>query len=539
MKYNKLLFGYIICITLALTSCNNLNPIEPETTETIHVTEINIEEVIKTPVSGGTLNIGIRNPTTLNPLLNEDKSIDEVLKLIYDELITLDKNLKPTSNIASSWEFSSDGMTLTIKLRNDIYWHNANHLTARDIIFSLDTIKKAPKTSAYKACINNISSYKYIDDYTISIGYNQPFSGALYALNFPIISSEYYGSEDILTSNKNMSPIGTGAYEFDGFTVMKELNLKKNPKWFKGVPYIDNIKAIVIPKKEAELYAFDQNQIDILNTDVADWEKYNNTRIYEYPTNYYDFVGVNFKNPILSDKLIRQALAYCVPKDKIITEIYLTHALPTDVPINPNSWLNNNTELVYNYNIIKAKELLKQAGWEDLDNNGIVEKDGVELIFSLLVNEENQERLEVANILKECFKEVGIEVSIDVQTYDVYVEKLQQKDFDSFLGGWKLSTIPDFTFAFHSSQIKDGTNYISYSNPTMDNLLQQAFIATNDTTMKEAYKHISDFITDELPYISLYFRNSAILINDKIKGDINSDMSNIYLGIENCYINEE
>lgn len=537
MKYNKWITACIVCLSFALTSCTNT--VDDNNTEDLTQTTQESTEEIITPVSGGTLSVAIRNPSTLNPLLNEDESIDEILKLVYDDLIILDEQQKPASNIVSSWELSQDGTTLTLKIRNDITWHNANQLTSKDIIFSMETIKKSQPTSAYKACINNILSFSAPDDYTVKIIYNQPFSGAVYALNFPIISSEYYKGENVLTSNRNMAPIGTGAYEFNGFTTMKELNLKKNSRWFKGVPYIDNIKAVVIPQKDAELYAFEQGQIDLLSTDVVDWKKYSGTKetkIHEYITNYYDFIGINFNNSFLNDKLVRQALAYAVPKDKIVEEIYLKHAVQTDTPINPYSWLNDSKELIYKYNANKSKELLKQAGWEDLDQNGILEKAGAEFKISLLVNEENTQRVQTASIIQTALKEIGIDLAIDVQKYDIYTQRLTQKSFDTFLGGWQLSTIPEFTFAFHSLQ---ATNFISYNNPNMDTLLQQAFSAVGDTAMKESYKNIANHIIDELPYISLYFRNAAVLTNGRIKGDMLSDMNNVYLGLENCFIYEK
>lgn len=533
MYYNKLI---IICImSLILTACSsNINAqTDIATTEVATKTS---ETITITPTSGGTLDVAIRNPKTLNPLLNEDASIDEILKLVYDDLIILDENQKPAPSIASSWDISPDGKSITLKLRNDVFWHNGNNLTTNDVRFSIDTIRNSQETSAYKSCVSNIVSSSIIDDFTMVINYKQPFSAEVYNLNFPIISYDYYLGENILTSNKNMMPMGTGAYEFENLDEMKSLNLKRNPRWFKGsqsnitvlkddtkdydFKYIDNIKAIIVPKKEAELYMFDQRQIDFLSTDVVDWEKYSGTKettINEYVTNYYDFLGVNFNSSIFNDKLVRQALAYAIPKEKIAKDIYLEHVTLTDTPINPKSWLKPSNELVYRYNINKSKELLEQAGWTDTDSNGVLDKNGMEFNFSLLVNRENPQRLEVANTIKETFKQIGIEVSVDIQDYQIYSENLKNKNFDTFLGGWKLSTVPDLNFAFHSSQIADGNNFISFNNIDMNSLLSQTYNAIGDNAMLESYKNLENYMLEELPYISLYFRNAAILMNESLK----------------------
>lgn len=537
MKYNKFIMLLCVCLTFSVTGCTSIAKSEYE--ETLQSINTEKKEIDIKPTSGGTLNIAIRNPKTLNPLINEDESIDQVLKLIYDDLIILDENQKPTPNIASTWQLAQDGISLTLSLRNDITWHNGTSLTAKDVIFSLDTIAKSQETSAYKACINNISSYSKIDDYTVLIIYKQPFLGSVYSLNFPIISQDYYKNENILLSDKNMIPMGTSAYEFYSFDTMKQLNLKKNSNWFKGSPYIDNIRAEIIPKKDAELYSFAQKQIDVLNTDVVDWEKYNGDKEAEYVTNSYNFIGINFNNSILNDKTLRQALAYAIPKEKIIEEIYLGHAISTDTPINPKSWLSFNKDLKYTYNINTSKELLKQSGWEDLDQNGILEKDGKELTFSLLVNEENVQRTETAKIIQDTLKQIGIEVTIVIQNYENYTNKLKTKDFETFLGEWKLSIIPDFSFAFHSSQIAAGNNFISYSNSDMDNLLHQAFVATTEASMIESYKNLENHIIEELPYISLYFRNASVLTSSRVKGELTSNMNNVFLGIENWFIYDD
>lgn len=558
MYCKKLIIIFIIA--LIFSSCSNIS--EQNTTTQTEITTKSVERVTITPEAGGTLNVAIRNPKTLNPLLNEDASIDEILKLIYDDLIVLDENQKPFPNIASSWDISPDGTSLTIKIRDNIYWHDGNSVNAYDVNFSINTIKSAPDTSVYKSCVNNIASTFVIDNYTIQINCKQPSSLEIYNFNFPIISYNYYLGENVLTSDKNMIPMGSSAYEFESLDEMKSLNLKRNPRWFKNsqstitvseedikiydFKYIDNIKANIVPKKDAELYMFDQKQIDFLSTDVVDWEKYSGTKettIDEYVTNDYDFLGINFNNSILNDVLVRQALSYAIPKEKIAKDIYLEHVTLTDTPINPKSWLKSSNEIVYNYDLVKSKELLTQAGWIDSDGNNILDKDGRELQFYLMVNSENPQRLEVADLIKETFSQIGIVVEIDIQDYETYVQNLQSKKFDAFLGGWKLSIVPDLSFAFHSSQIAGGNNFISYNNADMDSLLQQAKSAIGDEAMIEAYKNLENHMIAQLPYISLYFRNAAVLMNEGLKTSDNYKVyeslpfkNNVYSEIGNYII---
>lgn len=537
MKYKKVITCLCICIVFSMTACNNQNAVE-NTETTIETTPVETRPQVIEPQSGGTLRISIRNPKTLNPLLNEDESIDQFLNLIYDKLIELDEHQRPQANIATSWALSADGKILTLKIRNDIKWHDGSSLTADDIIFSLDTIKSSAETSAYKACIKNIESYESSDHSTVIIHYNKPFSGYLYALSFPIISQKYYAGEEVLTSSRNMSPVGTGAYTFDSMTTMKEIKLNKNNSWFKGLPYIDSINAVIIPKEDAQLYAFEQRQIDLITTDVVDWEKYGvtkETNMDEYTTNYYEFIGLNFNKALYNDKLVRQALAYAMPREAILSTIYLDHAVLTDTPINPISWLNS-TQIKYSLDTTKSKNLLKQAGWADSNSNGILDKNGEEFKMTLLVDNENAQRVEAASVIKEALKPLGIDVSIDSQSFINYQQRLYAKDFDAFLGGWKLSTIPDLSFAFHSSNIETGLNFISYNNETINVLLDTASNAINEAAMQQAYKNLENYIVEEVPYVSLYFRNAAVLANGRVKGELRSNVDNIYVAIKDWFI---
>jgi len=539
-KRLKLTLIFISLIVL-ITGCakDGIKDTQPPKTED----EVQ-EEIPKEPSKGGEMVLAIRTPKTLNPLLNEEYTVDQALKLIFDSLIDFDDTQKPIPNLASNWKFSNDGVTVTIKLREDVKWHDGTRFTAEDVIFSLDTIKNSLDTSPYKRCMQNVISYKPIDEYSIKINYNQPFSGAIYALYFPIIPAHVYGEQNVDTMNQ-VNPVGTGAYQMDGYSLTKELNLRANSDWFKGEPYIEKIKVVVTPDEETDLYSFDQGQLDLIGTDIVDWEKYaqkDNTQIHEYTTSHYDFIGFNFNKPLFQDKKLRKAIAYAIDRKRLLENYYLNHGIITEVPINPKSWLYTEETERYDFNIEKSKGLLAESGWKDLDQDGILDKEvnGIKtsISFNLLVASENPERKEVAYEIQNMLEEVGIKIQVEEINQEELLNRLNSKNFDVFLGGWKLSPIPNYSFAFHSSEIENGTNYISYKSAVMDNLLAQTFNAIGEEKMKEEYDKLQKFIADELPYISLYFRNAALITNERIQGKINPQKE-FYIGnIKDWFIYE-
>jgi peptide/nickel transport system substrate-binding protein len=506
-----------------------------------------VKDPVKEPVKpvasfGGELKILMRNPNTLNPLLNNDRTVDQVLKLVFDSLFLLDEQEKPMPNLVESYELSSSATTITINLKKNILFHDGEELHSDDVIYSINTIKNASEDSIYKVCVENYKRVSAVDEYTFKIYFDQPFAFSLYTLNFPIIPKHHYDSNE----NSTLNPIGTGAYSFVNFATMKELNLKANQKWFKGNLYVEKIKGVITRDKNSDSDAFNQKVVDLINPTKFDWQHYAETKgvsLTEYDTYYYTFLGFNFNNNILSDKNIRKAIAYAIDRESIIKNEFLNHAHITDYPIHPISWLNKEDALMYNKNIEKSKELITTAGYSDSDGDELLDKNinsvKQNLSLRLLVNNENPLRLNIANKIKEYLEEVGFIINIDSVDNITYSQKIMNKDFDILLSEWKLSPIPDFTFAFHSSQIEEGNNFINYSNVDMDRILETIFRSTNEKELLTAIGEFKNIIAEELPYYSLFFRTSAIISNQKVYGQLNPSIYNNYRGIENLFIFEQ
>ncbi|GKX30013.1 peptide-binding protein [Vallitalea longa] len=503
----------------------------------------NSEEKSVEPVAsfGGELKLLIRNPATLNPLLNTDRTIDQMLKLVFDPLFVLDDNEKPVPNLVDSYTLSEAGTSITITLKKNIMFHNGTELHSQDVVYTINTLKAAPEDSIYKVNVKNYKRVSAIDNYTFKIYFDQPFAFSLYTMNFPIIPRQYYKSSE----DNSMKPVGTGPYSFSSFTTMRELKLVANENWFEGDVYVTNIKGIITKDEENDLNAFEQNIVDMINPKKFDWQEYAETKgvaLTEYPTYYYTFLGYNFNNRVLNDKNIRQSIAYAINREDIIKNEFLNHAYITEYPIHPKSWLNENAETKYNYDNKKAKDLISAADFLDTDEDKILDRnvDGTKenLSLRILVNNDNPIRLKIANNIKESLEKAGFVITLDSVDRITYNQKITDKDFDLLLGEWKLSTIPDFTFAFHSTQINNGNNFISYNNPEMDRILQNVFSSVTDNDLLNSINEFKNLFSEELPYFSLFFRTSAMITKERVQGKLDPSIYNNYNGIENLYIVE-
>ncbi|WP_113675000.1 peptide ABC transporter substrate-binding protein [Vallitalea guaymasensis] len=530
MKKLSLIMLLILCFSL-LSGCTKTT--DKDAIENTQVNQQDEKEKVveATPEFGGELKLLMRDPSTLNPLLNTDRTVDQVLKLVFDSLFELDDKEKPVPNLVDSYQLSDSGTTITITLKKNVLFHDGEELHSDDVIYTIETLKAAPEDSIYK---NNVKNYKRasaVDQYTFKIYFDQPFAFSLYTMNFPIIPKHHYKSNE----DNSMRPIGTGAYAFADFTTMKELNLTANENWYNGEVYVEKIKGIITRDKNNDSDAFNQSIVDIINPTKFDWQDYAETEgvsLTEYPTYYYTFLGFNFNNTLLNDKNIRKSIAYAIDRKDIIKNEFLDHAYITEYPIHPKSWLNESESITYEKDTDKSKELIAAAGYADA--NGEEQKPSLRL----LVNSENPLRLRIANKIKESLENVGFIINIDLVDNVTYNQKIVNKDFDLLLGEWKLSVVPDFTFAFHSSQIENGSNFISYNNPDMDRVLETIFGSINDTDILSSTNEFKNLFADELPYFSLFFRTSAIISKDRVKGSLNPSIYNNYKGIKDLYISK-
>mgnify|MGYP000935961192 CR=1 FL=1 len=564
----------IITILFTLTGCdkdeaNNIS-------ETFETNTTSVKEY--EPEYGGQLVLPLTVLKTLNPLISENLSYYYFSKLIFEGLFELDQNFDIKNQLAEDYIIRDDG-TISIKLKENVLWHDGEKLTAEDVAFTINTIKYANNDSTYKKMwdaamgnyyssnINRIIDVYVIDDYNLDIKFDINFSNSLETLIFPIIPKHRFvvDREDKNSYIKALmeddyTPIGTGPYRFSNYDKYKSVQLEYFQDYREGRPYIDKIIGKILEDDELALTAFEAGQIDLTIALGVDWEKFdqnNRVRILEFVSQNYDFLGFNFSKSIFNNEQghkLRKAMAYGIDRQAIIQKVFLGHATQTDLPIHPNSWLISDEANAYGYNLSKAREEINELGWKDINGDGFYEdENGKEITLRLITNSYNPLRLKTADMIVEDLNKMGIRVIKDYpenipdnlteEMVDNQWEQLNNRiirgDYDIVLLGWSISPTPELSFAFHSSQIKSGTNIIRYNNQAMDEALLEAFGAVNKDRKLKAYEKLQSVITEELPYVSLFFKNKALLIDKKIMGDVDPTFHNIYRNIEKWYIPKE
>lgn len=567
----KIVYFLVLALLLGTMSGCGLDKNKVDNDEN---TEDVVDEIDYTPEIGGEITLPLTTFNTLNPLMTENSSYYYFSKLIFEGLFEFDENLNTSNQLAEKYEIKDSGRTIDIKLKDDIYWHDGEKLTSQDVAFTVNTIKYANANNVYKEMfeqsigsfspsdIRRIVEVNVIDDTNLVINFDRQFSNNLEVLTFPIIPSHVFntgGGNSYVKALQieDYKPIGTGPFKFEKYDKMKQIELVANEDFRGSRPYIDKIVGKVFDSQEDILQAFETREVNMATTIGVDWDKYtqeDTIRSVEFISSNYEFLGFNFNKDIFSDETgidIRRAITYAIDRQGIIEKVYLGHGTQIDVPIHPNSWLLSEEANQYGYNLDMAKEELEKLNLKDSNKDGILEIDGKNISLTLLTNTFNPLRLKTAKLIKEDLKKIGIQVEIypepieegkeaskeDIEKQWTEInEEIADGNYDMVLIGWKLSVIPDLSFAFHSSQIKSGTNFINYSNEAMDNTLEKAFLSGIRESKKESYSELQKLIVEEIPYSSLLFKNKSLLLDSKIMGDLEPSFFNPYKGIENVYI---
>ncbi|MCL2708241.1 MAG: ABC transporter substrate-binding protein [Defluviitaleaceae bacterium] len=538
-----------ICALFVLTGCRYFvdEPFIQDPTPTPSPTPTGAPS--PTPVApreGGTLRLAMRNPLTLNPLLNEDITVDKILRLVFEHIAVLGDDMKPTGNLAEL-DFSTDYSFVTIKIRGEAVWGDGVPVSADDFLFTVDFIKKAPGTTLYKECVANFLECEILDDKTVRVTFANAFGGSSYSFLFPLIPRHYYFDETKPGSAKNMAPLGNGLYSFKEFTPLVSVSLARNTRSYRNYVYIDGIEVKLIHDRQSTVDAFDYGVIDALEIEITEWSRHQSvkdTNPGEFYSMNYEFIGFNHKRQIFRNKLFRHALAQSLDMDELISSSYLTHAERAYSPINPSSWLYAEDARRFEYNWIIAGALFERVKNGESDYVPGINDDEAELnapppvpALSVLTNYENENRVKIAAAIVETLVFHGFDAFLELAGFDEMEAKLASGDYDIFVGGYALTLLPDLRFAFASSSIGAG-NIFNYDSPEFDGLLDALFSVGNESVFKSAAHEMQRYFAEELPVISIAFVKSALLLDTRIRGDIKPSPNDLYANINEWFILE-
>lgn len=466
----------------------------------------------KAASTGSVLNFASGDYKTINPVLN---SHDELPDIIFSGLMTYDAAGKPIPDLAESYTFDPDTLTYTFKLRQGIKWHDGKAFTAEDVKFTLDLLTQSKTlessiTDNYK----EITAVNIPDKDTVQIKLSSMNAAMLNYLTIGILPKHLLEGKDIMTDSFNQHPIGTGRYKFAGWEVGQSITVIKNEDYYGKVPAIDQIVFKIVPDENARALQVKAGELDLawLNAQNTDgFRNDKNFKVYDFSTADYRAIAPNFTKPFWQEhhELVH-LLGYAIDKEAIVNSLLKGQGDVAYSPIQRNKIYNNSKIDHFDYNPKKFKEKIEALGWSK-GADGIYEKNGQRLSFSIDTREFEKERIAIANIVAQQLKVEGVEMKVNI------VQKLNWNTLDSFLIGQAAPFDPDHgTYTYFATGASG--NYTHYTNPKMDQDLKEARSTMDEPTRKAAYDKFQEEWSQNPAYIMIAYLDGNFVASPKLQG---------------------
>ena len=444
---------------------------------------------------------------TLDPQKTVDSASLSVIQMINQKLFKIDNDGNIIPEIAEEVT-KVDTKTTLIKIKKDLFFSNGEPVTVDDVLFSLNRAKESPRMTQD---FYMIESFEKVDDATIKV---KTFYEAGNLLHKLASMGASIMNKKALEENEN-NIIGSGMFKLKEWVAGDRIVLERN-EYFKEAN--SNVKEIIIkfiPEANSRMIMLETGEVDIAEALLPlDFQKIskedNKFTTVEMQSSSNMFIGFDLRDKHLSDKRVRQAIAYAMNNQDIVDSIYNGSATVATSPIPKITTGHNENSNPYEQNIEKAKELLAEAGYPN----------GFDIVLN--VNEDNQ-RVDTAVVIQDNLKAIGINVQIKTYQWASYVAFVENPSQEKgmFLMAWNIANDdPDELLypLYHSSQIDAHTNVVFYKNEDFDSLISKARETIDKEKRIDLYKKAQDIIQEDLPHYAILYPMQNFAYKKNIKG---------------------
>jgi peptide/nickel transport system substrate-binding protein len=467
------------------------------------------------PDYGGTYVEGAAgNPRYVNPLLSSYNDVDrDLVALIFNGLTTANEHGEILPDLAESWELSPDSLSYTFALRQDVRWHDGTPFSADDVIFTIDLLRSAdfqgqPDLSDLWRSVK----VERLGTYTVRLTLAEPFAPFLSYTTIGLLPAHLLhdvSAGSLHSHSFNQHPVGTGPFELRELTARHAL-LEANTSYYAGRPYLDKIEFVFYSDYASALNAYRRGEVHGLSRLPAAYEtaalSEEHLQLYTAPLSGTALVFLNLDRPLFQERAVRQALLWATDRQRLIDQVLNGHALLADGLVMPYSWAYEANATHYEYNPAKAIMVLEQAGWKDLNGDGVREKGDLTLQFALLTNSD-ETRVQIINELTRQWAQVGIRaVPQTVGVAGLVQDFMAPHNYDAILYEWqKMPFDPDPYPMWHSTQRSgSGQNYAGYSSEKGDLLMEAARSTTDPARRGALYRDVQRLLAEDVPVLPLY-----------------------------------
>jgi peptide/nickel transport system substrate-binding protein len=493
-----------------------------------------------------TLRMGMTNEIdSLNPFKLVEIPSYEFVAINYNYLVEpTAEDFTPGPGLADSWETSEDGLEWTFHLNPEATWQDGEPVTSEDVRYTIQRVLDE-KQGLFIDYVGHIESMETPDEHTIVISSKQP-SVQMLSMYVPILPKHIWEEvpEDETKSFENEPAIGSGPFQAQEWRKGQFVTFEANPDYFRGAPQIDEVIFQFYDNPDTMVQALQRGEVDhIWNPPVnlfKTLEGEENIETVSAPDPGFTELGFNLYepspeaieefdapksstgHPALLDVEVRQAINWAIDEQGLTDTILRGEGVPGSTMVPPllsSYHLELDESELMSFDIDRAKTLLGEAGWEDTDGDGTVDKDGEPLELRLFARSENSESVKAAQFIQDWLGEAGIDVSTKALSDNALTDAIYAADFDMFIWGWGSDVDPDFILSVLHCDQWMGWSDTFYCNEDYSRMYDEQKEQLDAEERAATIKEMQRIAYEESPYVIFYYDNQfEAYRTDKLTG---------------------
>lgn len=491
---------------------------------------------------GGNLTIGIdADVPELRPWQPRSRGEEQISSLLYSGLTRLDTRLQPQPDLASGWDASPDGRTITFTLRSGLSWHDGKPLTSDDVAYTLSALRELSPTTALLSDLHRISDVAAPTTNTIVLSMTERYAPIFAELATPILPKHALIGKNLATLNLWDAPIGSGPFQFAERKPGASITLTANKRYYRGQPLLDRVAFLVSAGPQITAGALKDGRLLLAELPWSEGQAITRTvpglQAGAYPENGYYFLAFNVRQGRpFADPRTRQALAEALDLPRLVRDATGGQGMLIGDSAAPGSWADFTRPVTSTPDLDRARTLLDEAGWKVSGDDPIRAQGGVSLTAQLFVRGDDPRRVRAADLIAESAHQIGI--SMTVQRADfataITAKYAPPYDFDLLLGSWTNGpgdpSFADYAFydpddfaLFHSSQVNQGVrdtravlNIGGFSDPAYDNQAAAARQLYDLAARAKAIQLAQERIAELRPYLFLWDDRIPVALSARV-----------------------
>jgi len=480
----------------------------------------------------------------LTPLIATDAYARVISGYVLEPLIKRDpETFEWRPWIAKSWQVADDGLSVSFTLREDITFSDGEPLTSEDVVYTYDLIMNPDiNAPALRSYYDNFESVGTDGPHRVVFHMKRPYFKTLeFTGGLTVLPKHFY--EQFTPEQFNEMPgllVGSGPYKLRGDPKQWQsgtgkIELVRNDRYWGPRPSFDRLVFREIPDETAELTSFRNREIDQYGITPEKYEQLSKDEdlleqadlyVYEAPNFGYRYLGWNQKRKgqptPFADKRVRQAMTLLTNRQEMAEQLMAGLAAVATGPFHHLGTQADPDIKPWPFDPDRARELLADAGWIDRDGDGVLENaEGQPFRFKLIYPAQSTNYQQMAFYLKDAYARAGILLEPDPTEWNTMLQRIDERDFDAITLGWTGNIEGDPKQIFHSDSMKaGGSNYISYSNPKLDDLIEEARITLDKDKRLAMWHEAHQLLHEDQPYTFLFFSKSPIFVDKRIRNVI-------------------